>query len=1136
MTYVEFEGTDKEDTYLNGTLQLSSSSSWSDSGAYGTASRITFLGLQRYRFDLVNANSAKIHFEDCVFSGYQASWDNYTVPLFDAKSTTFVTPPSPLSTKTVPPNSITTVGCTFNEANLNIPLPPLPITIPPIPAPIQLYPTIQLEAVAFYAYQANIPNGWVSVNPSSVSPCYVYFSDGSAGSGGLIANSDTVYPVNIYLDNFFFGFSFKLLGVTIPTYVLQGNKLVVHYTVDSWGGDLSTVNLAIGAQFVPINYAPSLGYNPSAQANSSWNFNNNSYPTSVQQGLDYVVSSMCFGNSTYGNCSTNSTAAAPFHKSGALWMRSLDRQLAFSYDKNLTAQGLTVVDMGLAEIGAPTYCSPFSNHTFDEFGRFTGCSNMSVSYPNGTLEAGTCIRLDTSVANVTKIDNLGVCSVNNVSGSVNVRSGTNPDITVRTVDQDIVVDYSKNPTSDTCTCTQEVNTNTIQTPSDGCNTPVTFRVPPQIVPCSPTPTDPRTTSSGSSSSSSGGGGTATTGPIIIPPTTGFVFPAGSTGSGGSGSTSGGGGFAAAVTAGTFGGATIGGTGGGGSGSSSGGGTGGITTGPLYPSFGGATSGSSTGGGSGSGTGGFAAIGIGTGGFAAAAASGGGGTSTTGPMYGSTSTTTGGYVPPIWQFPLSNLTENIPANCTEGGITVDQTTGEYFVCNITTGLWVPLVEGSCPPQQATCSGNKTLILEGATNQIVINQTIYGNDTVVDQLGLAPVTDILWCPACGIVVDPFGRALAGGVNYTIEPVTHLVLYDGSGNVRVAAHSDVTLVNTTYANWNYVDLSTNGTLVSLSYDLNIAALAAAISMNTLNLTNTDGNLQLVYNGSLVNANFNPAGINVKRITLQDGRIYSTLTPIAYIIMENPVYLASDLMVSDQSNFALQDAVGGNMFQIQTLAGRFGFSANYLIVKAAASGQAGVGIYVDGSNADQDLYLVPKGAGNVYMPAPLKLASQTLVSYSGIADATQALQITINGATSYIPLGKAPAPTIGPILSGITTINCASTSLTTINRQGSALSSLTASGSDNSFRVSFTASSALSTAVLIGQVNFQNARSSTIHCSCSPPDSQTASSLIGANTVYYFSASSSCPGSSTGCMNLGFVGTSPSTGLSFTFDCTCL
>jgi hypothetical protein len=882
LTYVEFEGTDKEDTYLNGTLQLSSSSSWSDSGAYGTASRITFLGLQRYRFDLVNANSAKIHFEDCIFAGYQASWDNYTVSLFDVKSTTFVPPPSPLSTKTVPPNSITTVGCTFNEANLNIPLPPLPITVPPIPVPIQLYPTIQLEGVAFYAYQANIPNGWVSVNPSSVSPCYVYFSDGSAGSGGLIANSDTVYPVNIYLDNFFFGFSFKLLGVTIPTYVLQGNKLVVHYTVDSWGGDLSTVNLAIGAQFVPINYAPSLGYNPSSQANSSWNFNNNSYPISVQQGLDYVMSSMCFGNSTYGNCSTNSSAAAPYHKSGAFWMRSLDRQIALTYDQNITAQGLTVVDVGLAEIGTPTYCAPFSNHTFDEFGRFTGCSNMSVSYPNGTLEGSEYIGLDTSIANVTRILNKGLWYISNgavnisdsyvvLDGEINriqvastapntftikllLQAGAAISLSVSAGETIVTnegcwsvdslvhnittsvgnsmtktitgnnIEYAVDPnkvTSDQCTCTSQVNTPSIQNPTAPCSTPVQFSVPPQIVPCPPTPTDPRSSSSGSSSS--GGGGTATTGPIIIPPATGFVFPAGSSGSTGAGSTSGGGGFAAAVSAGTFGGATIGGTGGGSGGSSGGGGTGGITTGPLYPSFGGASSGSSTGGG----TGGFAAIGIGAGGFAAAAATGGGGTASTGPMYGSTSTT-GGYQPPIWQFPLSNLTENgtVFANCTEAGVTVDQATGEYFGCNISTGLWEPFVLGVCPPQQVTCSGNKTLVFEGVPNQIVINQTLYGNNTVFDQVGLAPVTDILWCPACGIVVDPYGRALAGGANFTIEPVTHLVLRNATGGVLIAAHSDVTLADGNYLYWTYVDLSTNGTLVTLTPEINVPALQAALS----------------------------------------------------------------------------------------------------------------------------------------------------------------------------------------------------------------------------------------------------------------------------------------------------------------------
>lgn len=952
---VAYRGSGSSLVYFNGTSELDADGgSWFNvSGGFSAASGLTVLGLGSSLFDEVGSLSGDVWFgPDFKQSAYAQISSNYTQPLYLCRSNRTCglsppvppKPPLPISWCSGSPHNVHFLtGSVLSDSNPNV---PLPAPIPPFPLPAVLYAALQLEGCGLSMDGSNIEAGWLVAECTLAQvACPMILQDGQSSNGGVKVKSGA-YRASVTLQSytFSFGLTVPLIDLNVAAIQIEGVQSYGTYDVASWSGDPSSLDLSPsqpcrtdwdglsppqGPCWNPQDNTPSLGHLTLPASAPAWMFNPNvqssgSLPKSAQQGIDWPVLAVCAG--TELNCSSNSSLSSG-QASGALWFDPVVGNLNITVDTNNTAPGLTHYRLDLAIIGQQQNCSSYSVAEFDEFGRFLRCFNQSFSgYPNGTLQGGSCILLDTTTyPNVTVISSTAVCGVLDLSGTLitdgNVTFEGTPAravVTANSGTRRVAVDVLLEPgtcmlgriaggstyfdNSGVCTLdslsgdvTTAANAPITRTVSGqqilfGWNEQTTINNPIDSPTCSCNSTTSQTTNTEKIQNP-----TApctdpvvfTVPPVVTPcppppppapdpqtnPSGGRQSPGACVGSCGfipGGSTTG----SSSSTTGP--GSTTG---------PPGGSTGTPTTGPGGSSTNTPGGSTTSPGGSSTGTG-----------------YPGGSTTNRPSSTGPVSATSGwGWKttpePPTWQIPVIAQTLSLP--CTPGSEYLDSLTDQFLDCN-SLGVWEAR-EYSCP-LGSVCANSS--IINGVPFETVVNTTDLGNGTKQFDIGLYyNWTEAAYCPACGIFTDNSGR---GYFNQTwvYNPVVNIVFQEPNGS-QVVMHNNVTLScvdGVVCSVTESTDPSTNLTNSALSISLDNPLVVEAADPNILVTTNSNGTYFVGLNGQFFPNGSNVTGVGITNIYCGQGldcpengtSVYVTLTGFVNGTFSGTTYINGTLVLN--------------------------------------------------------------------------------------------------------------------------------------------------------------------------------------------------------------------------------------------------
>lgn len=362
------------------------SSNWGKSGCFGGMQSLELDDAVSIRFDLVNSPDGIFELDDVTWTEEVQLKVEYLYPLFYVIGNQ--TNLNPTTTK-LGPNYFNMWNSQINKLVAKLPS--------PLPTPPEVYAlgviigvTASMEAVTMSG------SGTLFVGPSepfALVPSILQM-DNCASEGGLIATA-LAYHTIIELQGTSFGgkaiFSGPQIKVSADVIGFNGNSAI-------W-----TAGASVDSNFQYLTFSDTLGHKPSNASQQSFNFNPFGNPGgNVQRALDRLVSAVCAGP----NCSADYTLNSGF--TGAFWFQDSPDRICNSI--NTTVAGLTQIRTDLCKVfNESQYCSSFSNNTYDQWGRLMHCGNQTTgSAPDGTLQAGAYIGFDTSNANITIVNNLGI--------------------------------------------------------------------------------------------------------------------------------------------------------------------------------------------------------------------------------------------------------------------------------------------------------------------------------------------------------------------------------------------------------------------------------------------------------------------------------------------------------------------------------------------------------------------------------------------------------------------------------------------------------------------------------------------------------------------------------------------------------
>lgn len=403
--WVYYKGSAAESTFLHaptGNLTLNPAN-WNQTGCYGGIAFATLMDAAKLDFQAVGSKDGIYEFNNVAWSQAAQLSINYTYPLLFARANPTVLNPN---SEVQGPVFVNIYSSQFSKLNPKIgPL--------PVPLPFTLI-WIQGVTLTFQDVTVNGP-GNIIVSPQLACPTELIL-DNSNMEGGIYAAAAAYYTIitfqgsNVQGTCSFFGPRMKV-NADVEGY--DASKVV-------WSGGASPDNLNL----VYSTYAPTLGSTYSDTGRDAWRWNPVGLPPNVQGNIDYGVTAFCAGPNCTDDYATN------FGYNGAMWLRPTVGNTAIRVNNTLARNVQILFD--LAELYNDTvYCSSYASFTIDKYGR-SECHNQSLaSPPNGTLEAGAFIGLDTSNPNITVINNRGLQWMNDNSGSG--QNLTNSGVTVKGV-------------------------------------------------------------------------------------------------------------------------------------------------------------------------------------------------------------------------------------------------------------------------------------------------------------------------------------------------------------------------------------------------------------------------------------------------------------------------------------------------------------------------------------------------------------------------------------------------------------------------------------------------------------------------------------------------------------------------------
>lgn len=403
--WVYYKGAASETTFIHaptGNLTLNPSN-WNQSGCYGGIAFASLSDASKLDFQAVGSDDGIFEFNNVAWSESAQLSINYTYPLLYIRANPFVLNPN---TEVPGPVSVNIYSSQFSKVNPKIgPL--------PVPLPFTLI-WMQGATLQFQDVTVNGP-GNIIVSPQLACATQLTL-DNSNMEGGIYAAAAAYYTIitfqgsNVKGQCSFFGPRMKV-NADVEGY--DASKVV-------WSGGASPDNLNL----VYSTFAPTLGSTYSDTGRDAWRWNPVGLPPNVQGNIDYGVTAFCAGPNCTDDYATN------FGFNGAMWFRPASGRTGITVNNTLARNVQILFD--LAELYNDTvYCSSYASFTIDKYGR-SNCHNQSLAQPpNGTLEAGAFIGLDTSNPNLTVINNLGLQWMADNSGSG--QNLTNAGVTVKGV-------------------------------------------------------------------------------------------------------------------------------------------------------------------------------------------------------------------------------------------------------------------------------------------------------------------------------------------------------------------------------------------------------------------------------------------------------------------------------------------------------------------------------------------------------------------------------------------------------------------------------------------------------------------------------------------------------------------------------